>query len=62
MTLPEAIPQIEEDLFRWAEPLAQIAIDMSNVSTVSQAITNPPTQAEVQNIQAKLNEILNLFK
>ncbi|MAH45937.1 hypothetical protein CMI37_08900 [Candidatus Pacearchaeota archaeon] len=32
--------------------------DLSGVTALSQSITNPPTQAEVQNIQAKVNEVI----
>jgi hypothetical protein len=30
-----------------------------SVTTLSQSISNPPTQAQVQNIQNKINELIN---
>ena len=57
------------ELFRWLqtyhltlEPLVkqciQLKADISGLGKLTQSITSPPTQAEVQAIQAKLNAII----
>jgi hypothetical protein len=42
----------------YCNQLATSKIDAPTVTTLSQTISNPPTQAQVQAIQNKLNELI----
>lgn len=45
------VPQLKDALQRLA--------NINGVATLTQSISNPPTQGEVQAIQAKINEVIN---
>lgn len=42
--------------------LTALGLGSTSVANLAQTISNPPTQSEVQNIQAKLNDLLSALR